>query len=183
MTRTFGDLKTLASRDLMQHLANLSASISQFQRVAQSRTVSPLPNEPSLHALHSNPHHSTSVSRQPQSSTSSLHRLHPAIFPSPPSPASLLSKLPPIAPTLVRPETHSLPPLRNSDYQSRLRDSQSDATSTSTQETPDTCPSPSPSLGSDCCGGYVDCTGLVEEEECEECACTSSTSPRSPQRC
>ncbi|KAF8842988.1 hypothetical protein BDN67DRAFT_251883 [Paxillus ammoniavirescens] len=173
---------TLASRDLMQHLANLSTSISQFQRVAQSRTLSPLPYEPSLYALHSNPHHCTSVSRQPQSSTSG-----PAILPSPPSPASLLSKLPPIVPTFVRPETHGLPPLRNSDYHSQLRGSQSDATSTSTQDTPDTypspSPSPSPSLGSDCCGGYVDCTGLVEEEECEECGCTLSTSPRSPQRC
>ncbi|KIK97377.1 hypothetical protein PAXRUDRAFT_825012 [Paxillus rubicundulus Ve08.2h10] len=171
---------TLASRDLMQHLTNLSASISRFQRVAQPWTLSPLPSEPSLYVLHSDPHHSTSVSRQPQSSTSTLHRLHPAVLPSPPSPASLLSKLPPINPTLVRPETHVLPPPQSSDHHRRLRDSQPDATST---PTPDTCPSPSPSLGSDCCGGYIDCTGLVEEEAREECACTSSASPRSPQRC
>ncbi|KAF9227272.1 hypothetical protein BS17DRAFT_456364 [Gyrodon lividus] len=170
----------LASRDLMEHLADLSASISRFQQVAQSRTSSPLSSGPGLYfqPAHSNTHHSTSVPQQPQPSLGSLR---PASFP---SPASLLSKLPPIDPPLMRPETHILAPLQNSEHShshSQLPDSQWDARSTPARNTPDTCPSPSPSLGSECCGGYVDCAGLVDEGECEACAGTSATCSRTPE--
>ncbi|KAF9237511.1 hypothetical protein BU15DRAFT_63074 [Melanogaster broomeanus] len=160
-------LKMLASRDLTQHLANLSASIFRFQRVTQSQTFSPHPLcEPSLPLPreYSNTRLSTSVS-QPQLSPSTLR---PTFFHSPASPPSHPPNHPPIGPTLVGPETRVLPSLQKLDHpqsHSRLLEAQHNARSTPARSTPDTCPSPSSS--SECCGGYIDCTLLVEEEGCD----------------
>ncbi|KAH7888613.1 hypothetical protein F5I97DRAFT_724576 [Phlebopus sp. FC_14] len=149
----------VASNDLMQHLAAMSASISRFQRVAeQSNTFSLSPPPGTYQRMY--PYTHTSHSSQPRSSS-----LRPAVFSSPfvPSSQPTSNRGPP--PSQVLP--HSL---------SKLMDPQPDGRPISPIRSPRM--SPTPSLGSECCGGYVDCSEWAEEEECEGSQQHSQEFPR-----
>jgi len=126
-----------ASSELLKQLSAASASLSKFQQIAFPDTMAQT-QFPSLLA------------------TTQLHPLRPAAFPSP-EPSSY-SALP-----ILSNSHHS--PHRNSHKQSLQDESHPHS---SIGEPPFSCEttSRSPSLLSDCCGGFVDC-GESEEEHNE----------------
>ncbi|KAH7926518.1 hypothetical protein BV22DRAFT_347670 [Leucogyrophana mollusca] len=144
---------TQASSELLSHLAAASASIARFQQVAYPhsahtgsvsprRRSAPPPLQPSTSSV---------------SMTSHQRGLRPAFFSFPaPSPPQT-SPCTPFPPQESR--EASLSHLRVNNRVVGVRAADPPILQ------PATCSSPTPSFGSECCGGLVDCTGLVEEEE------------------
>ncbi|TFK44522.1 hypothetical protein BDQ12DRAFT_673141 [Crucibulum laeve] len=137
-----------ASSELMRNLALASSSLARFQQLAFSE-----------------PHFAASRPLS-QSATTAVTNLRPASFPSP-APSPPYSN--PIAPSepshpyyggrkrLYREDSPPPPHLSTrSDYSYHRH------TSSSSRHTR------SPSLGSECCGGIMDCRDLVEREGSEE---------------
>jgi hypothetical protein len=128
----------------MHNLSLASASLARFQHLAfpeprllSSETVGSLLGPPDR--------------RLPALDTV-LHGLRPASFPSPaPSP-----------PYHYSPSMSAAP--RGYNPPSRKRLHREDSPPSPRESFADSRPSPSPSLGSECCGGIMDCRDLVERE-------------------
>ncbi|KAF8995440.1 hypothetical protein BDQ17DRAFT_1430344 [Cyathus striatus] len=131
-----------ASTELMQQLTLASASLSRFQQLAFSE-----------------PHFA--ASRSVVQNSEPIAQLRPASFPSP-APSPSYSQPP-------QPEDHPHPYFRNRKRLHREDSPQPDppiSSSISSQHCSTSISrSRSSSLGSNCCGGIMDCTDLVEREE------------------
>jgi hypothetical protein len=125
----------------MQNLRTTNASIVRFQQLAFP-DMSP-PGPMSLPPL---------LTQQPPTTTTSLR---PAAFTSPVQ-CPLYPQLPPIK-TFMEGATSPPPNMLVSRSTAPRRRNASQSSHTAHT------PSPTPSTGSECCGGFVDCTGLVEE--------------------
>ncbi|KAG2146446.1 uncharacterized protein EDB93DRAFT_476525 [Suillus bovinus] len=146
-----------ASSELLRDLLNASASIARFQQITAPRT--PVP--PDDNSFHQRQPPISSYSQPPsgpnglRSSESSSPRQAPS---QPITPSHILA--------LQESRARMAPPnqiLFPTDGQRKDRASASSSASSQAQAT-----SPSPSLGSEeCCGGYIDCTQLLEEKEGE----------------
>lgn len=142
-----------ASSELMQDLTAVTASLARFQQLAfpNKQTVSATDNNG--RPTESSPHFSHT--------TATSNALRPASFPSPaPSPPynyavhASHDYNPPSRKRFHREDSPSTPASWSLELPPpRLNDSRS------------TSRTRSPSLGSDCCGGIVDCRDLVEEED------------------
>lgn len=149
------------SSELLRDLVNASASIARFQQITAPRA--PVPPD------HNSFHH-----RQPPIPISSYSQppAGPSVFrPSEsPSPRQASSQPTTILPSHVlalqesrarsAPQNQILSPI---DGQRIDRTPASSSAGLQARAV-----SPSPSLGSECCGGYIDCTDLLEEKEEEE---------------
>ncbi|KAF9467303.1 hypothetical protein BDZ94DRAFT_1318732 [Collybia nuda] len=138
-----------ASAELMHNLSLVSASLTRFQHLA-------FPEPHLLSSKASVSSSSTTDYRLPPLDTV-LHGLRPASFPSPaPSPPYAYPQL-----TSVSPQAYNPP----SKKRLHREDSPHSPTINRRESTTDSRrSSPSPSLGSDCCGGFMDCRDLVESE-------------------
>lgn len=131
-----------ASSELLKQLGATSACLSQFQQLAFPDTIQ---------------------TRPPIPPTTQFRALRPASFPSPASSPPAFYPTPSASGSSNRDLTHH----------DTCSHSQSPADSND-RSTPSGQPpfsretmSRSPSLGSECCGGFMDCTDLVEEEQDE----------------
>jgi len=131
-----------ASSELLKQLNVASASLTKFQQLAFLDTA------------------------QTQPLTAQLHALRPASFPSPVSSHPTPYPTPSISSSSYCDYTD-----KDRNFQSQLfgGESQLDDRTTPIIEPPLSrrTTSRSPSLGSECCGGFVDCTDLAEEEHDE----------------
>jgi len=133
-----------ASTELLKHLSAASASLSHFQQLAFPAT------------LQGNP----PLAIPP---TGQSHALRPASFPSPaPSPPSVYPTPPSSNYNHIQNHGHSYASQSTLDESYRGRDTHIGELSVSREAM-----SRSPSLDSACCGGFLDCTELVEEEHDE----------------
>ncbi|KII92150.1 hypothetical protein PLICRDRAFT_462928 [Plicaturopsis crispa FD-325 SS-3] len=128
----------LASTELRKQLVAATEAMEHFRRLAF-----PEPSAPS------------------EPSTSATKALRPAAFPSPAPSPPFYSFSAAAAASEARSQRYT-PPHSSGSPEAELRDRRH-IDKPSHHSRPH--PSPSPSLGSECCGGYVDCRGLVEEDE------------------
>ncbi|KAG1898059.1 uncharacterized protein F5891DRAFT_502135 [Suillus fuscotomentosus] len=148
------------SSELLRDLLNASASIARFQQITAPRAPVPL----DVNSFH---HRQPSISSysQPPAGPSNLRHSESS------SPRQASSQPITILPSHVLAlqefRAHPSPPnriLSPIDERRMDRTPASSSTSSQARET-----SPSPSLGSEeCCGGYIDCTQLIEEDEGED---------------
>lgn len=143
------------SSELLRDLVNASASIARFQQITATRAPVP-PDDNSFH-----------------------HRQPPESSYSPPAgPSSLRPSSPPrqapshpvtITPSHVLQELRArpAPPHRMLAPIDGQRIDRTPASSSASSQAPVTSPSPSPG-SEECCGGYLDCSELIEEKDDEE---------------
>lgn len=147
------------SSELLRDLVNASASIARFQQITAPRAPVP-PDDNSFH--HRQP--PISSYSQPPAGPSGLHSSESS------SPRQAFSQPITILPShvlaLQESRTHPAPPNRIPSLIDGQRTDRTPASSSTSSQARAT--SPSPSLGSECCGGYIDCTQLLEEKERED---------------
>lgn len=133
----------------MHNLSLASASLARFQHLAFP--------EPRLLSSETDGSSSSVSDRRLPPIDTVLHGLRPASFPSPsPSPPYSYPQLSSVTPRGYNPSSRKRLHREDSPHSPILsrRESFTDSRR----------PSPSPSLGSDCCGGIMDCRDLVEPE-------------------
>ncbi|KAG2043558.1 hypothetical protein BDR03DRAFT_425710 [Suillus americanus] len=144
------------SSELLRDLVNASASIARFQQITAPRA--PVPSD------HDSFHH-----RQPPISSYSQppagpSGLHPSGSSSPPQASSQPITILP-SHVLALQESRARPAPQN-QILSPIDEQRIDRTHASSSASSQArAASPSPSLGSECCGGYIDCTQLLEGKE------------------
>jgi hypothetical protein len=148
------------SSELLRDLVNASASIARFQQITAPRA--PVPSDDnSFHrqqptmSLYSQPPAGPSGLRSSESSSPRQASLQP------------ITILPSHVLALQESRTHPAPPNRIPSLIDAQRIDRTPASSLASSQARTT--SPSPSLESEeCCGGYIDCTQLLEENEKED---------------
>lgn len=143
------------SSELLRDLANASASIARFQEITAPRVLAPASDDNSSH--HRQPPTPSYYSQSLAGSTG-LRPLSPPYQSSTSQPVSLPSLR---AHALHEPPARLAPPAR---VLFPIRGQPIDRTTTPSPASPQSSTRSSPSLESSCCGGYIDCTDLVEEE-------------------
>ncbi|KAG1777638.1 hypothetical protein EV702DRAFT_1196854 [Suillus placidus] len=148
------------SSELLRDLVNASASIARFQQITAPRAPVPLDDNSFHHRQPPIPSYS-----QPPAGPSGLR---PSESSSPrqasPQPMTIL---PSHVLALQESRARPTPPNQILSPIDGQRIDQTPVSSSAGSQAPAT--SPSPSIGSEeCCGGYIDCTRLLEEEEGED---------------
>lgn len=149
------------SSELLRDLVNASASIARFQQITAPRSA-PVP--PDDNSFHHRPPPISSYS-QPPAGPSGLRSSESS------SPRQASSQPITILPShvlaLQESRIHPAPSNRIPTLIDGQRTDRTPASSSASSQARAT--SPSPSLGSEeCCGGYIDCTQLLEEKEGED---------------
>lgn len=145
------------SSELLRDLVNASASIARFQQITAPRA--PVP--PDIKSFHHQQPPISSYSQPPAgpSGVRSSESSSPRQASSQP-----ITILPSHVLALQESRTHPAPPNRIPSLIDGQRIDRTPASPSASSQVRAT--SPSPSLGSEeCCGGYIDCTQLLEEKE------------------
>ncbi|KAG0706077.1 hypothetical protein DFH29DRAFT_202501 [Suillus ampliporus] len=141
------------SSELLRDLVNASASIARFQEITAPRAPAP-PDDNSFHH------------QQPPISSYSQPLAGPGCHRPGSSCCQAPSQLIPLSPLHAQePQPRPTPPHRTL---SPIHGQPIDRIFTSLSTSQSLASSPSPSHDSECCGGYLDCTELLEEKEGEE---------------